>query len=135
MVQPLSRSVLSLTKSVCKYHLESYSLQKPPVYCFLAPGFLRSLDLEKREQVCMLNEVHYAPNGASQNRCLLFCVHHLFPLNYPFSLFSLLKSSITNNVAHHYLLCSYVMISCVGKLFPQLEYKLPEGRNPVCPEG
>lgn len=47
--------MLSLIKSVCKYHLESYSLQKPPVYCFLPPGFLRSLDLEKREQVCMLN--------------------------------------------------------------------------------
>ena len=50
-------SVLSLIKPVCKCHLESYSLRKPPVYCFLVPGFLRPLDLEKREQVCMLNEV------------------------------------------------------------------------------
>ena len=78
--------MLSLIESVCKYHLESYSLQKPPVYCFLAPGFLRSLDLEKREQVCMLNEVPYMHNGALQNHFLLFCICHPIPLNYPFSL-------------------------------------------------
>lgn len=39
------RSRLFLTKPVCKYHLQSYSQQKPPVYCILASGFLRSLDL------------------------------------------------------------------------------------------
>lgn len=44
------RSRLFLTKPVCKYHLQSYSQQKPPVYCILASGFLRSLDL-----ICFLS--------------------------------------------------------------------------------
>lgn len=51
------RSGLILIKPICKYHLQAYSQQRPPVYCILASGFLRSLDLEKREQVCLLNEV------------------------------------------------------------------------------
>lgn len=114
----LSTSLLSLIKPVSMYHLESYSLQKPPVYWFLVPGFLRSVGLGKREQCYMLNEVCYVQNGASQNHFLLFCVGHPFPLNYFFSLFSLLKSSITNNIAHHYLLL-YVMISHTwGSCFP-----------------
>lgn len=59
------RSGLFLIKLVCKYHLQSYSQQKSPVYCILASGFLRSLDLEKREQVCLLNEVCHVENRAS----------------------------------------------------------------------
>lgn len=39
------KSGLFLIKPVCKYHLQSYSQQKSPVYCILASGFLRSLDL------------------------------------------------------------------------------------------
>lgn len=54
------RSRLFLIKPVCKYHLQFYSQQKLPVYCILASGFLKSLDLGKREQVCLLNEVCYA---------------------------------------------------------------------------
>lgn len=78
----------------------------------------------------MLNEARYVQNGASQNHVLLICVGHPFLITYPLSLFSLLKSSITNNIAHRYLLL-YVMISSIGKLFPQLDFKLPAGRNPV----
>lgn len=39
------RSGLILIKPICKYHLQAYSQQRPPVYCILASGFLRSLDL------------------------------------------------------------------------------------------
>lgn len=67
-------SGLFLIKPVCKYHLQSYRQQKSPVYCILASGFLRSLDLEKREQVCLLNAVCHVENRASQNHFLLFCI-------------------------------------------------------------
>jgi hypothetical protein len=78
-----------LSEPLCKYHLEFYSLQKPPVYCFLAPGFLRSLDLEKREQGCMLNEVYSVPNGASQtiSYCSVSSTHFPLIILYFFSFF------------------------------------------------
>lgn len=56
-VQPLSRSVWHLIKTAYEYHLEAYSTEASGLL-LSSSRFLRSLDLEKMEQVCRVNEAH-----------------------------------------------------------------------------
>lgn len=120
------RSGLFLIKPVCKYHLQSYSQQKSPVYCILASGFLRSLDLEKREQVCLLNEVCHVENRASQNHFLLFCTCIHFSL-FTYSHFSFFYRLERQTVQHFSVKW--------GKFHLPENPKLPEARDAVSSRG